>query len=447
MSSRGLPLARIGAVNVLAPTASSPYYRLTWTQPDGRPGRTSGSTSLEAAKAKAAALDASLQRAAGGRAVFTLEEIVDDYLSSPVGRNQKTGGDWSSGQVKQVRAKLRRCLRGFEAHRAMDVDRDVLDLMRRAGGTRTTRKENATVLRGLLRWGYQQGYFTAAQSELLPTNVTDLVGTVLGTEAPKRGRNSRAVGASAEYIGDEDAPSPDQIRALGDQFEELFPSWGRLAVELAAAAGPRWGEQYQLTADDIVLARKRDGSRVVRIKIDWQIDGAAARSAGADPRKRPKGDKTRVAVCPTESVTGYAVAERLLERAEQAREERRSGTNPEALLFPTAKGLLWHYTAWKNDFFDQAAIAAGWPYTEWEETKDVWNKKTKRLERVTRDRIQFEIVWHGLRHRFARTAIDVHGLLPGELMMVGGWESEAVVKETYYNTGAEHQESAEGKIA
>jgi hypothetical protein len=135
ISPRRLPVAIIGAVSVLAPGGSSSYYRLTWTQPDGRPGRTSGSANLAAARAKAAAIDAGLQRAAGGLAIHTLAEIVADYVSTGVGRNQKTGGDWGHGQLDQVTAKLNRCLRGYDSTRAMDVDRAVIDLMRRAGGT------------------------------------------------------------------------------------------------------------------------------------------------------------------------------------------------------------------------------------------------------------------------------------------------------------------------
>lgn len=72
--TRSVPVAVIGAVSVLAPTGTSRYYRLTWTQPDGRPGRTSGSANLAAAKAKAAAIDVGLQRAAGGLAIHTLAD-------------------------------------------------------------------------------------------------------------------------------------------------------------------------------------------------------------------------------------------------------------------------------------------------------------------------------------------------------------------------------------
>jgi hypothetical protein len=123
-SPRSVPVAVVGSVNVLVPSGASNYYRLTWTQPDGRPGRTTGSANLAAAKAKAkaASIDAGLQRAAGGLAMHTLSEIVIAYLSTPVGRNQKTGGDWGRGQLAQASAKLNRCLRGHENARTMDLN-------------------------------------------------------------------------------------------------------------------------------------------------------------------------------------------------------------------------------------------------------------------------------------------------------------------------------------
>ncbi len=37
MSPRCKPVKVVGGVNVLAPTATYPYFRLTWVEPDGRP--------------------------------------------------------------------------------------------------------------------------------------------------------------------------------------------------------------------------------------------------------------------------------------------------------------------------------------------------------------------------------------------------------------------------
>jgi len=442
---RGQPVAVVGRVNILAPTGSSAYFRLTWTQADGSPGRTSGSTTLEAATSKATGIDGQLRLAAGDKTAATLAEVVADYTSTVVGRNHKTGRDWSKAQLKQVTDKLNRCLRGYESRQALSVDRELLDLMRRASGTRNSRKENASVLRGLIRWGYTAGYFTAGQAELLPTNLPDLDGLVAGTAAPRRGRNVRAVGQTETYIREEDAPSKDQVTALGNELDLRFPAWGRLCAELAAAAGCRWGEQFQLTARH-VLEVEAGGEKNVSIVINHQVDGSAARSKGENPRTFPKGNKQRVTPVTSLSFTGFPVRSALVARAAVALAEQAAGTNEEALLFPTKGGRMWHHTAFYTKVFGPAALAAGWPSSIWSETRDVWCKENLAYKRVTRPRVQLELTWHSLRHRFARTAIDVHGLDKAELMSVGGWENETIVSERYYRSGAEHAASAAAKM-
>ena len=61
---------------------------------------------------KAASLDLVVAQAAGGKAMEPLDNVVEQNLSSTVGRNAKTGGNWGRGQLNQMRSKLKRCLRG-----------------------------------------------------------------------------------------------------------------------------------------------------------------------------------------------------------------------------------------------------------------------------------------------------------------------------------------------
>ena len=276
MSPRTRPVACIGQVNILAPTQSNPYYRLTWLRLDGKQGRTS-STSLDGAKQKAAGIDADLNHEGARLGSATLEEIVTHYVSSPVGRNQKTqGANWKPLQLEMITDKLASALRGHETVVARDLNRTILDQMRSAAGTYNTRKQIATALRGMLRWGYSTGYFTPEQAELLPVNLVDLEGTVKGTEAPKRVRGIRAAGQGEGYVRDEDAPSLVHILTLRGRFDAAFPLWGALAVELSHATGLRWGEQFQLTAHD-VLDQRGDEDPSVLVRVDWQINSAAKR--------------------------------------------------------------------------------------------------------------------------------------------------------------------------
>ena len=77
--------------------------------------RSCSATTAAAAPAvlgKAASLDLVVAQAAGGKAMKPLDNVVEQYLSSTVGRNAKTGGNWGRGQLHQMRSKLKRCLRG-----------------------------------------------------------------------------------------------------------------------------------------------------------------------------------------------------------------------------------------------------------------------------------------------------------------------------------------------
>lgn len=260
-----------------------------------------------------------------------------------------------------------------------------------------------------------------------------------GTAAPARRSSTRRVGESESYVRDEDAPSAEQVRALARALEARVGGWGELAPELAASCGPRWGEQFQLTATDVHLDGCGDATGA-HFHIDWAIDPGAPAGAPGGRRCRPKGDKTRLAPVPATSFTGFDLRTALATRATAARREQATGNNPQALLFPAPRGGLWWHTSFEADLLVPAMRAAGWPLRDWRERRDVWNPTTRTYRRQTRSRVQAVLRWHSLRHRFARVAIDVYGADPGVLMALGGWENELTVAQRYYRTGREHTE-------
>jgi len=283
MSTRCKPVKAVGEVNVLAPTAKSPYFRLTWIEPDGAQGCTTGTRTLAGAKLKAAVIDAGLQRATGPKGLTPLDQIKNEYLASPVKRNQKTGKDWSPSRHRQAIQVLHRTLRGYETRPALAVDRSLADSMRAQAGTERTVTENTSMLRGLLRWGHVHGYFSAGQAEMFPNKCATVAPALKGTSAPDRRRKGRKVTETVEHIRDEDAPSAGQIVGLGEGLSSFFPTYGRLAPEVASSCGPRWGEMFQLTAYDI----DRSGQKP-HLNIYAQIDPAALVRRGDDRRKLPK---------------------------------------------------------------------------------------------------------------------------------------------------------------
>ena len=217
--SRTAPVASVGRVNVLAPTNNDPYYRYTWTRADGKLGRTRGCRKLADALAKAAAIDAHETRAANPKSSYTLGQVAEKYLETPEGRHQKTGGPWTNSQHRQVTEKLTRMLRGREKVCVLDFNRELADAIRAQAGTPKMVRQNTSILRGYVRWGAIHGYFTTAQAETLPARCLAVAPALGGTPAPSRREAVRAVGTSERYIREEDAPSVEAIREIGDQME------------------------------------------------------------------------------------------------------------------------------------------------------------------------------------------------------------------------------------
>ena len=438
--SRAKPVAVVGRVRVLAPTGTDAYYRFTWTRPDGTQGRTRGCKTLEDAVEKAGTIDDVETRAADPLSTTTLGDVAALYLASPIGRHQKTGRDWTHSQHTQVAQKLTRMLRGFDTVCVLDYDRQLADRIRAQAGTPNGVRQNTTILRGLVRWGAARNVFTPTQAELLPVRCLPVEPSLKGTPAPRRREAVRAVGTSERYIAEEDAPSVEQVRRMGDELELRLPGRGKLAAELAADSGPRKAEMLQLTAHDVVRGT------TPFIRIDWQFDDHATQASGKPRRVRPKGGKTRVTGAAVTSLTGFPLRSALLARVDDALAEQRAGHNPEALLFPTDTGRAFWSTEFDSDHFVPAALAAGWSAQRWLETYSAWDDELDRFVEKTRPRMHLVHTWHSLRHRFARLCVDHRRLSPGELMAAGGWENLATVENRYYRSGIEHQESALAKF-
>jgi integrase len=439
----------IGGVTITGPNTKG-YYRLKWHEPDGTLGDTSGSRDEAHARLKAHDINARLTQAAGPKATTPLTLVVEAFLAeekSPY----KEKLTYKQAQLDGLRRKLTRGLRGLEHVRAMDLDRRLCDLIRSQAGTHNGVVENTNALRALLHWGYQDGYFTAAQVELLPrSSATPQPAhktTRILVSGARRGQRPRQVGQAGTYIEDEDCPNDKQIKALAKELEKHFPLWGTLGCELAANTGMRWGEQFQLPATDAHL----DGCRRFHsphIHVNWQI--ASTRKAGkdgtGDRRDLPKGRKTRVVPIPKRSITGYKLRKALRARVAAAQAEQLAGTNPEALLFPADRGgMLWH-SSFNSDHLLPAMISAGLPVETYRVTSHQWDAQRRAYVETVHTERHAIFCWHSLRHRWARICVDIRKLQDGELMALGGWDNIATVRNRYYESGDDNANSGLAKF-
>lgn len=434
------PLEHVGAVRILN-RCSKGYFRLKWTEPDGTPGDTSGGMTLETARAKAATTDQRLSLAVGPLAMTPLPEMVELFLAEGTSPypHKRTGKPerWKPAQKENLRKALARCLHHHESFRAMDLDLDrrLVDAMRAQGGTYAIVRNNTSALRALLTWAGKKKYISWRQAEMLPRGALmpdpAFPRTSILIERAVSPARIRQNGAHHLYVRDEDAPSAAQVVGLRQEMARLVPAWGELASEFAANTGARWGEQFQLTAEDTCLEGCSEDP-AAHAHVNWQIN-PAGKARDGDRRCTPKGDKSRRIPLPRVSFTCYPLRDAVRQRTEQARSEQAAGTNPEALLFPaTQGGLLW-YTAFVADILLPAMEAAAWPIDIYEDKWHHWNGEDF-VQRISRRR-DARLPWHSLRHRFARICVDVKNMREGVLMAIGGWENIATVQNRYYRSG------------
>jgi hypothetical protein len=242
-----------------------------------------------------------------------------------------------------------------------------------------------------------------------------------GDEAEPRENGNHAL-----YVGPDDPPNAEEIRALSCALDALLPKWGAIAPDVAASCGLRWGEQFQLRASDVGTYKGQP-----TLLVDWQISASAR--AGTNRRKRPKGEKVRRVPIPEFGYTGYPLLQELMTRRDAALAEQAAGRNPEALLFPAKNGGLMHHSSFTSDYLHRAMEAAGWEFRHWtEETKT--QDEQGAVVAVVKKRRTAVNPWHSLRHRYARFCIDDRNMTPHELMAAGGWEDWSVLMNRYYGT-------------
>lgn len=247
----------VGQVRIFDPSASCAGYWLRWTEPDGTPGDTTAGRDPTTAIAKATALDRRLSRAAGPAAMTPLWEIFTAYLED--GCSPYTDRPWRSSTRNQIEDHLARCLRGHEDVPALDLDRALCDPAR--SGRHTSH-------------GPDQHHRAAPVPALGLPHQPELLHRRAGRvplprrrDAPPHPRRDPSPVASHSDPADwssqrlpRDRGRPRRRpcgRARRSPQTRVGP-WGRLAPELAANRGPRWGEQFQLTADGI----HPDGCRI-----------------------------------------------------------------------------------------------------------------------------------------------------------------------------------------
>lgn len=211
-------------------------------------------------------------------------------------------------------------------------------------------------------------------------------------------------GESVLWVDPSEVPAADDVNGLGRALAAGKHGWrDELMLNTAAYSGLRWGELIALTADQVDLAGRT-------ITVDRKI----IEICGQQYLEAPKARKYRQTIYPRVTPSGYPLADRLAERAAQAREEQKAGTNPLGLMFRSPKGKYWRSSNFQRNVLQRAYSKAGWRDAA---GKGPWT-------------------WHSLRHVFCTTAIFVWKLDPADVSRMAGHANVRTTLDMYVGATA-----------
>jgi len=211
-------------------------------------------------------------------------------------------------------------------------------------------------------------------------------------------------GESSLWVDPVGIPSDDDISMLGRALAAgRYGDRNELMACTAAYSGLRWGE---LTA--LAIPQVDQATRVIT------VDRKAIEIAGRLHMEAPKGRKSRRTIYPRNTPVGYPLAEQLAARIEQARAEKRAGTNPLGLIFPTSTGKIWRSSNFSRNVLQHAYHAVGWRDADGNGT---WT-------------------WHSLRHVFCTTALFTWKLDATDVSCMAGHANVRTTLLMYVGTTA-----------
>ena len=211
-------------------------------------------------------------------------------------------------------------------------------------------------------------------------------------------------GESPLFVDPSEIPAATDVAKLGQALAYLYLDKSyELMANFAACTGLRWGELAALTTTQITPATRT-------VDVDRKIIEIGGKLF-AEP---PKGRKRRRTIYPRQTPEGYALADLVAARAEQACAEQEAGTNPLGLMFPSPRGTYWRSSNFARRVQAPAYLAAGWRDAT---GGGAWT-------------------WHSLRHVFCTTALFTWRIDPADVSRLAGHANIRITLDMYIGTTA-----------
>ena len=221
---------------------------------------------------------------------------------------------------------------------------------------------------------------------------------------PAPGPQVSVQGESAQFVDPAEIPADADVARLGQ----------------ALAAGRR-GDLYELMANTAAYTGLRQGE-LFALTI-WQID-PAARVIDVDRKVievggtlltgRPRAASAARPSTPPAPRRATRWRSKIEARIEAARAEKKAGTNPLGLMFPSPRGKHWRSSNFDRRVLAPAYLAAGWRDPDG----------------------NGEWTWHSLRHVFCVTALFTWNLDATDVSAMAGHANVRTTLDMYVGTTA-----------
>lgn len=381
-------------ITVYPPTEAGKPWRAVWYDPDG----TRRSCRAMSESAMAAKLDPVKARLAteSTRTQRPGSELVAHYLDP--GR-MPADKPWS----RQYRMRQEaRCKVVLEVIGDLPCEKIKIVHMQKilnSQPTVVTGKLMYFTLSGIVKAGIAAGYLTNPRLAMIHWEAG---GRKVSTPKVQR------AGESNSFVDPRNLPTHEDVARLAEATQRRSTArwWHELFIYTAAYTGMRSGELRALRADNIDFQTRL-------IEVLEQVIEVDGKQFVEPPKER----KWRTTIFPEETPSGYALSERLLQRAGEARRERELGTNPLALIFPARAGGHLHYASFHVSVLGPAYKAAGWRENLAPGQRGTWTL-------------------HTLRHVFCTTAINDWGISVTDVSQLAGHANTRITMEKYVSSTA-----------
>jgi integrase len=340
-------------VRVYSPKSNKKYWRISYTDQDGKL-RDTTAKSEKMALDKSAEIEILLRNNVGNLPHNTVAMLIAEYIAEKTKVHASNRAEWGKKHTKSQESIFKnhvlpnvgtiQCLRLRNADLSKIIETcETVDLSDHV----------ASAISAFVRWGCAKGWLLQ-NSEMLLSDLNKIAK-----------RKVKQAGESTKYVDGTEIPTHKMVARVAGSAKDITGIWWyELMFNLAAYSGLRFGEICDLDVSSVDLKSRT-------IIVDFQCLSVA----GNKSRELPKWDTQRKTIFPEVTPEGYKLLENLQKRIKELQRMKevpmlQDGSH-RRLLFSNQEGGWLCPSAFGTRIRRPAQEKAGWPKSS--SGKFLWN--------------------------------------------------------------------------